>query len=135
MPTKVFTTINDSMKIRLTALICNESMWKCIVLSLLRIIWIERNNRIFEDKVMSNEDLFEKAKYLASLWTSTENFQRISFFFGVNQTRNTSLHLWDIVLSGRDAYQQLHTSLKKSFCQRGQIRRNKWNERTMQLTD
>ena len=28
-------------------------MWKCIVLSLLWVIWIERNSRIFEDK--SNE--------------------------------------------------------------------------------
>ena len=61
--------------------------------------------------------------------------ERVSAFFGMNQTRNTSLHLWDMVLSGRDAYQQLHTSLKKSFCQRGQIRRNKRNESTMQLTD
>ena len=28
--------------------------------------------------------------------------KRVSSFFGVNQTRNTSLHLWDIALSGRD---------------------------------
>ena len=46
-------------------------MWKCIVLSLLWEIWIERNNGIFEDKVIS-EDLFEKAKYLASLWASKD---------------------------------------------------------------
>ena len=47
-------------------------MWKCIVLSLLCVIWIDRNNIIFEDKVMSSEDLFEKAKYLASLWPSSD---------------------------------------------------------------
>ena len=47
-------------------------MWKCIVLSLLWVIWIERNNRIFVDIVMSIEDLFEKAEYLASLWASSD---------------------------------------------------------------
>ena len=55
-------------------------MWKCIVLSLLWVIWIERNNRIFEDKVMRSEDLFEKAKYLASLWAFSEkNFKEFPF--------------------------------------------------------
>ena len=37
-------------------------LWKCMVLPLMWVIWIERNNRIFEDKVMGSEDLFEKAK-------------------------------------------------------------------------
>ena len=46
-------------------------MWKCLVLSLVWVIWIEWNNRIFEDKVIS-EDLFEIAKYLAYLWASTD---------------------------------------------------------------
>ena len=36
------------------------------------VIWIERNNRIFEDKVMGSDDLFEKDKYSASLRASTD---------------------------------------------------------------
>ena len=52
-------------------------LWKCMVLPLMWVIWIERNNRIFEDKVMRSEDLFEKAKYLASLWASLDkNFKK-----------------------------------------------------------
>ena len=55
-------------------------IWKCIVLSLLWIIWIERNNRIFEDKVMRSEDLFGKAKYLAFLWALLDkNFKEFPF--------------------------------------------------------
>ena len=37
---------------------------------MLRVIWIERNIRIFEVKGMSSEDLYEKEKYVASLWAS-----------------------------------------------------------------
>ena len=56
-------------------------MWNCIVLSLLWVIWIERNNRIFEDRVMRSEDLFEKAKYLASLGASSDKiFEEFPFF-------------------------------------------------------
>ena len=55
-------------------------MWKCIVLSLLWVIWIERNNRIFQDKVMRSEDLFEKAKCLTSFWASSnKNFKEFPF--------------------------------------------------------
>ena len=59
----------------------SKVMWKCIVLSFLWVIWIERNNRIFEDKVMSSEDLFEKAKYLASLWACSDKTFKVFFLF------------------------------------------------------
>ena len=57
-------------------------MQKCIVLYMLWAIWIERNNRIFEDKVMSSEDLFEKSKYLASFQASADKaFKHFPFSF------------------------------------------------------
>lgn len=34
---------------------------------------MERNQKAFEDKEMSLKDLFEKAKFLASLWSSTDS--------------------------------------------------------------
>ena len=35
-------------------------------------IWMERNARIFMGKEMKPRDIFERAKYLASLWASTD---------------------------------------------------------------
>ena len=43
-----------------------QVMWQYIVVSLMWVIWVERNN------VMGSEDLFEKAKYVASLWASPD---------------------------------------------------------------
>lgn len=47
-------------------------MWKCNVLLLMWVIWLERNNRILKGKSLSEDELFEKAKYLAALWVSTD---------------------------------------------------------------
>ncbi|KAL5541335.1 hypothetical protein UlMin_044595 [Ulmus minor] len=45
-----------------------KTLWNCMVFSLLWHIWLERNIRIFEDKEMSLEDIFEKAKFSALQW-------------------------------------------------------------------
>lgn len=43
------------------------------------MIWLERNRRIFEENELQKEDLFEKAKILASLWPSIDSaFQDFS---------------------------------------------------------
>lgn len=47
-------------------------LWQCMVLALLWTIWMERNSRIFEERSMELIGIFEKAKYLASLWASTD---------------------------------------------------------------
>ncbi|GMN45376.1 hypothetical protein TIFTF001_014557 [Ficus carica] len=57
-----------------------KALWKCLVLAVQWNIWIERNLRIFEEKEMGVDDIFEKAKFLASLWASTDNaFKNIPF--------------------------------------------------------
>lgn len=43
-------------------------MWKCKVISLLWGIWVERNNQIFEDESLSEEEFLKK---LTVLWVST----------------------------------------------------------------
>ena len=35
---------------------------------------MERNARIFMDKEMKPQDIFEKAKYVASIWASTDKY-------------------------------------------------------------
>lgn len=56
-----------------------KALWRFMVLSLSWTIWIERNCRIFE-KEMGIIDIFEKAKFLASLWPSTDKgFKDIPF--------------------------------------------------------
>lgn len=48
-----------------------QTICSAMVLASLWVVWLELNRRIFEDKDMVFEDLFEKAKFLASLWAST----------------------------------------------------------------
>lgn len=48
-----------------------KALWKCKIPSMLRIICSERNNRIFEDRLLGEDELFEKASHLAALWVST----------------------------------------------------------------
>ena len=49
-----------------------RALWKSMVVALMWSIWMERNARVFTDKQMQPQDIFEKAKYLASLWASTD---------------------------------------------------------------
>lgn len=63
------------------SLMWSSSLWKCGVLATLWIIWLERNNGIYGDS--SEEDvnsLWNRARFLASLWASKE-FQDTSVFF------------------------------------------------------
>ena len=48
------------------------ALWKSMVVALIWSIWMERNTRVFTDKEMQPRDIFEKAKYLALLWASTD---------------------------------------------------------------
>ena len=48
-----------------------RALWNSMILALMWSIWMERNARIFNDKEML-QDIFEKAKYLASLWASMD---------------------------------------------------------------
>ena len=43
-----------------------------MVVALMWPIWMERNARVFTKKEMRPQDIFEKTKYLASLWASTD---------------------------------------------------------------
>jgi len=49
-----------------------QTIWRAMCLVILWVIWWQRNQRIFVDKEMSFKDLFEKAKNLASISTSTD---------------------------------------------------------------
>ncbi|KAL5563602.1 hypothetical protein UlMin_033349 [Ulmus minor] len=58
-----------------------KTLWNCMVFSLLWHIWLERNIRIFEDKEMLLEDIFEKAKFSALQWAfSDKSFKGFPFF-------------------------------------------------------
>ncbi|KAL5569671.1 hypothetical protein UlMin_026246, partial [Ulmus minor] len=57
-----------------------QTLWNCMVFSLLWNIWMERNSRIFEDKESVLEDIYEKAKFSALLWAFTDkSFKGFSF--------------------------------------------------------
>ena len=57
-----------------------KTLWNCMVFSLLWHIWLERNNRIFEDKKSVLEDIYEKAKFSTLLWAFTDkSFKGYSF--------------------------------------------------------
>ena len=66
-----------------------RALWKSMVMSLLWLLWIERNSRIFSKKEMSPHDIFEKAKVLASLWASTDKaFRGFPFSLIVNNWKD-----------------------------------------------
>lgn len=45
-------------------------------------MWMERNARNFEEKEMGPFDIFEKEKFLESLWAASDKaFKRISILF------------------------------------------------------
>ncbi|KAL5583298.1 hypothetical protein UlMin_015740 [Ulmus minor] len=57
-----------------------KTLWNCMVFSLLWHIWLERNIRIFEDKEMLLEDIFEKAKFSTLQWAfSDKSFKGFPF--------------------------------------------------------
>ncbi|GMN65505.1 hypothetical protein TIFTF001_034573 [Ficus carica] len=57
-----------------------KALWKCLALAVQCNIWTERNSRIFLEKEMGVDNIFEKAKFSASLWASTDKaFKNIPF--------------------------------------------------------
>ena len=57
-----------------------KALWKCLVLAVQWNIWIKRNSRIFKEKELGVDDVFEKAKFSALLWASTDKaFKNIPF--------------------------------------------------------
>ena len=44
------------------------ALWQAANIALIRIVWWERNARIFEDKARNSEALWDSIVYLASLW-------------------------------------------------------------------
>ncbi|RVW96746.1 hypothetical protein CK203_026101 [Vitis vinifera] len=45
------------------------ALWQVASIALIRIVWWERNARIFEDKARNSEYLWDSIVFLASLWT------------------------------------------------------------------
>lgn len=57
-----------------------KALWNFFIMSLLWNISTERNSRVFEQEEMAVENIFEQAKFAASLWASTdEAFKNIPF--------------------------------------------------------
>ena len=46
------------------------ALWRCIKVAVMWMIWIERNNRIFEGKEEEKEWLWERIRFVAPLWAS-----------------------------------------------------------------
>ncbi|RVW85284.1 hypothetical protein CK203_046596 [Vitis vinifera] len=44
------------------------ALWQAANIALIRIVWRERNARIFEDKARNSESLWDSIVFLASLW-------------------------------------------------------------------
>ncbi|EXB53354.1 hypothetical protein L484_016236 [Morus notabilis] len=75
-------------------------LWRCMLMSVMKILWLERNARVFEDKEMGIEDLFERAKFSASLWAALDKeFKGFPFTL--------------IILNWGDAYLQRLAALEK----------------------
>ena len=49
-----------------------RALWNSMIVALMWTSWMERNDRIFNDKEIQLQDIFEKTKYLASVWASTD---------------------------------------------------------------
>ena len=45
-----------------------KSLWSCIVCAIFKIIWLERNARIFDRKEADANSLRDRAGFLASFW-------------------------------------------------------------------
>ena len=43
-------------------------LWQAACIALIRVVWLERNARIFEDKVRNSGFLWDSIVFLASLW-------------------------------------------------------------------
>ena len=43
-------------------------LWQAASIALIRVVWWERNARIFEDKERNSEYLWDSIVFLASLW-------------------------------------------------------------------
>ena len=44
------------------------ALWQAANIALIRVVWRERNARIFEDKARNSESLWDSIVFLASLW-------------------------------------------------------------------
>ena len=66
-----------------------RALWKSMVMSLMWTIWLERNDRIFNGKELEQQDIFEKARFSASLWASTDKaFKGFSLNLIVNNWKD-----------------------------------------------
>ena len=55
-------------------------LWRTAVLAIMWVIWLERNNRIFEGIEASVEDLWEKVRFWTAIWVyKTKSFEQFSF--------------------------------------------------------
>ncbi|XP_030483308.2 uncharacterized protein LOC115699905 [Cannabis sativa] len=55
-------------------------LWRTAVLAIIWVIWLERNNRIFEGIEASVEDLWEKVRFWTAVWVyKTKSFEQFSF--------------------------------------------------------
>uniref|UniRef100_A0A803P8A0 Reverse transcriptase domain-containing protein n=1 Tax=Cannabis sativa TaxID=3483 RepID=A0A803P8A0_CANSA len=58
----------------------STSLWRTAVLSVLWVVWLERNNRTFEGAACSIEVLWEKIKFWTATWVyKTKHFENLSF--------------------------------------------------------
>ncbi|KAM7525383.1 hypothetical protein LguiA_015285 [Lonicera macranthoides] len=48
----------------------SRALWRCIKVAVMWMIWIERNNRFFEGNEEEKEWLWERIRFVASLWAS-----------------------------------------------------------------
>ncbi|RVW66276.1 putative ribonuclease H protein [Vitis vinifera] len=55
------------------------SLWQAANIALIRIVWRERNARIFEDKARNSESLWDSIVFLASLWAYCSKVERMIF--------------------------------------------------------
>lgn len=65
---------------------------KCTMISMFRRISMESNSRIFKDKEREVPNFFEKAKFSAALWTSTDRAFKDSILLIVHSWRDVIGH-------------------------------------------
>ncbi|RVW69351.1 Transposon TX1 uncharacterized 149 kDa protein [Vitis vinifera] len=59
---------NSQIPFKVQSFIWGIALWQAANIALIRIVWRERNARIFEDKARNSEFLWDSIVFLASLW-------------------------------------------------------------------
>lgn len=63
-------------------------LWRCAILAVFWVVWLERNERIFEHRIEEVGGLWERVVFLASFWASVASeFSGVPLFLIISDWR------------------------------------------------